>query len=86
MNGGYNCEKKIHPTQKPVELYKYLLSQFAEEGFKIFDSHLGSGSSRIAAWEYGFDFYGCEKNQNYFEKEEARFNKFKAQGLFNFGG
>lgn len=85
INAGYNCEKKIHPTQKPVELYKYLLSRFAQKGFKIFDSHLGSGSSRIAAWEYGYDFYGCEKNHIYFEREETRFNNFKVQGLLNFG-
>lgn len=84
MNGGYNCEKKIHPTQKPVDLYKYLLNQFAKEGFKIFDSHLGSGSSRIAAWEYGFDFYGFEKNKKYFEDMEKRFNSFSTQQIFNF--
>ena len=71
INSGANSEKKIHPTQKPVELYMYLLSRFAEKGNKIFDSHLGSGSSRIAAYEYGFDFYACELNKTYFDKAEC---------------
>lgn len=84
MNGGYNVEKKIHPTQKPVALYKYLLSHFANKGDKIFDSHLGSGSSRIAAYEYGFEFIGCEKNKAYFIAEEERFKIFTAQGLLDF--
>ena len=84
MNGGANVEKKIHPTQKPVALYKYLLSHFANKGDKIFDSHLGSGSSRIAAYEYGFEFIGCEKNKAYFVAEEERFKIFTAQGLLDF--
>lgn len=83
-NGGYNVEKKIHPTQKPVELYKYLLTRFAQKGFRIFDSHLGSGSSRIAAYEYGLDFYGCEKNLKYFEDMEKRFKNFSTQGFLDF--
>ena len=84
MNGGYNCEKKIHPTQKPVDLYKYCLSRFAKKGDRIFDSHLGSGSSRIAAYQYGFDFYGCEKNKKYFEDMEKRFMSYSAQQIFDF--
>ena len=85
MNGGFNVEKKIHPTQKPVELYKYLLSRFAEKGNKIFDSHLGSGSSRIAAYDYGYDFYACELSKTYFDKQEERFKKFSEQQLLDFG-
>jgi site-specific DNA-methyltransferase (adenine-specific) len=87
MNGDFNCEKKIHPTQKPVELYKYLLNTFGKpfSNQKIFDSHLGSGSSRIAAYEYGFDFYACELSKTYFDKQEERFKKFTEQGLLNFG-
>ena len=85
INSGANSEKKIHPTQKPVELYMYLLSRFAEKGNKIFDSHLGSGSSRIAAYEYGFDFYACELNKTYFDKQEERFKKFAEQKLLDFG-
>lgn len=87
MNGGYNSEKKIHPTQKPVELYKYLLNTFGKpfSGQKIFDSHLGSGSSRIAAYEYGFDFYACELSKTYFEKQQERFKKYSEQQVLNFG-
>ena len=54
--GGKNEKLKIHPTQKPVDLYAYLLKTFAKEGDKILDTHLGSGSSRIAAFKLGFDF------------------------------
>lgn len=86
MNGGFNCEKKIHPTQKPIELYKYLFSHFCNTGDNIFDSHLGSGSSRIAAYEYGFNFYGCEKNKKYFDDMEERFKKFCSQQFLDFGG
>lgn len=66
---------KIHPTQKPVELYAWLLRKFASEGDKILDTHLGSGSSRIAAYKLGFDFVGCEINQRYYEAQEERFRK-----------
>lgn len=61
-----------HPTAKPVELYAYLLKTFAVGG-KIFDSHLGSGSSRIAAYKMGFDFVGCEIDPTYFQLSEERF-------------
>lgn len=62
-----------HPTAKPVELYAYLLRTFAVGGGKIFDSHLGSGSSRIAAYKMGFDFVGCEIDPIYFLLSEERF-------------
>jgi len=64
---------KIHPTMKPVALYKWLLSNYAKPGDKILDTHLGSGSSRIAAWDMGFDFYGYELDAGYFAAMEARF-------------
>lgn len=72
-------EKRIHGTQKPVNLYKWLLSEYGKPGFKILDTHLGSGSSRIAADELGFDFYGCELDENVFLKEEKRFKQYKSQ-------
>lgn len=62
-----------HPTAKPVELYAYLLRTFAVGGGKIFDSHLGSGSSRIVAYKMGFDFVGCEIDPTYFQLSEERF-------------
>lgn len=68
-----NKEIRIHPAQKPVDLYAYLLKTFAKEGDKIFDSHLGSGSSRIAAYKLGFDFYGCEIDKEYFASANERF-------------
>ena len=67
--------RKIHPTQKPIELYSYLLKTFAKEGDKIFDSHLGSGSSRIAAYKLGFGFYGCEIDKDYFSVMDERFRR-----------
>ena len=65
---------KIHPTQKPVELYAYLLQQFAYEGV-IFDPMMGSQSSRIAAYKMGFDYVGCELDKEYFDKGCERFEK-----------
>jgi len=67
-------DKKIHPTQKPVALYKWLLKNYAKEGDKILDTHLGSGSSRIACCDGGFDFYGWEIDKDYFDAMEKRFN------------
>lgn len=69
----------LHPTQKPVRLYKWLLKNYAKPGDKILDTHLGSGSSRIAAYDMGFDFTGYEIDKDYFEAQEKRFQQFKAQ-------
>lgn len=77
--GGANAEKKIHETQKPVQLYRWVLSKFAKEGDKIFDSHMGSQSSRIAAYDMGFDYYGCEKSEFHFNNGCKRFEQFKSQ-------
>jgi site-specific DNA-methyltransferase (adenine-specific) len=59
---------RIHPTQKPVELYKWLLDKYAKEGDKILDTHLGSGSIAIACHDYGFDLTGCELDAEYYAK------------------
>jgi site-specific DNA-methyltransferase (adenine-specific) len=72
-----NKEIRIHPTQKPVALYKWLLHNYAKKGDKILDTHLGSQSSRIAAYEMGFDFYGCELDPDYFNEGNKRFEAFK---------
>lgn len=74
-----NKEHRIHPTQKPVALYKWLLSNYAKPGDKILDTHLGSGSSRIAAYDLGFDFYATELDKDYFDAQEKRFQNFKSQ-------
>lgn len=66
--GNINSEKeRIHPTQKPIALYSWLLDNYVSGGVKIFDPFLGSGSSRIAAYHKGFDFYGCELDKEYFD-------------------
>ena len=69
----------IHPTQKPIKLYDWVLQNYAKEGDLILDTHLGSGSSRIAAYKGGFNFVGFEIDQEYYEKQEKRFNDFKSQ-------
>ena len=65
---------RIHPTQKPVKLYQWLLSNYAKEGDRILDTHLGSGSSAIAAHYGGFDFVGTELDPDYFNAAQERFN------------
>lgn len=66
-------EKRIHPTQKPIALYEWLLNKYAKPGYKIIDTHLGSGSSAIAAHYSGFDFVGCEIDKDYFIAAQKRF-------------
>ena len=78
-NGDYHNGNKIHPTQKPVALYKWLLTNYAKPGDRILDTHLGSGSSRIAAYDLCFNFYGCELDADYFAAQEERFARHIAQ-------
>ena len=74
----------IHPHQKPIALYKWLLKNYAKEGDTILDTHLGSGSSRIAAHDMGFDFTGYEIDRYYFDAAEKRFqNHIQQQTMFN---
>lgn len=68
-------EERIHPTQKPVQLYAWILRNYAKEGATIFDPFVGSGSSRIAAYKLGFDFTGCEIDAEYYAAQEARYRK-----------
>ena len=68
-------EGTIHPTQKPVALYAWLLNKFAKPGDRIFDPMMGSQSSRIAAYKMGFDYVGCELDKEYFDKGCERFNR-----------
>jgi len=77
-------EVRIHPTQKPIKLYKWLLTNYAKQGDKILDTHLGSGSSRIACYDLGFDFVGYELDKEYFEAQEKRFERhINQQGMFD---
>jgi site-specific DNA-methyltransferase (adenine-specific) len=80
MQGNKNLnEKKIHPTQKPVLLYKWLLKQYATEGDNILDTHVGSGSSRLASYDLGFDYTGFEINPIHWKRQELRFKQYIAQ-------
>lgn len=73
-NGG-----NIHPTQKPVKLYNWILDKYAKQGDRILDTHLGSGSSAIAAHKRGFDFVGCEIDKDYYDAACKRFKEQTAQ-------
>ena len=70
---------KIHPTQKPIKLYEWLLMNYAEKGQRILDTHLGSGSSAIAAYYFGCDFVGCEIDVDYFKAMKERFERLSRQ-------
>jgi site-specific DNA-methyltransferase (adenine-specific) len=72
-------EIRIHPTQKPVALYDWIFQQYSKEGDLILDTHLGSGSSRIAAHKHKLNFIGCELDNEYFVAQEARFKEFVSQ-------
>jgi site-specific DNA-methyltransferase (adenine-specific) len=74
-----NKEERIHPTQKPISLYEWCLMKYAEKGQKILDTHLGSGSSRIAAHNLGFHFVGFELDKDYYEAQEKRFRTHISQ-------
>jgi site-specific DNA-methyltransferase (adenine-specific) len=70
---------KIHPTQKPVPLYHWLLNNYARKGDKILDTHVGSGSSLIACYDLDFDYMGFEIDEDYFKDATDRINRHKAQ-------
>lgn len=75
-----NKEIRIHPTQKPVALYEWIYQKYLPKGGKVLDTHLGSGSNRIAADKMGnIDFVGCELDKDYFDAQEKRFADFKKQ-------
>lgn len=81
-----NKEFRIHPTQKPVKLYDWIYKNYAEQGQRILDTHLGSGSSAIAAHYAGLEFVGIELDEDYFKASVERFEKETAQGdLFGKG-
>ena len=72
-------EKRQHPTQKPVKLYEWLLMNYAKEGDRILDTHLGSGSIAIACHNLGFDLVGCELDNDYFEAAKKRLAQHQSQ-------
>ncbi len=74
-------EKRIHSSQKPVIVYRHLLKNYAQPGWKIFDSHLGSGSLAIACYEEGFEFVGTERDEDIFNDSVNRFKAHTSQTL-----
>ena len=72
-------QNKIHPTQKPVKLYKWLLENYAKKDWKILDTHLGSGSIAIACWDMGYDLTAYEVDKEYFDNACKRLETHKAQ-------
>lgn len=78
-----NKEVRIHPTQKPVALYKWILSNYASPGDKILDTHAGSASSLVACYDLGFDFVGFEIDEEYYRLASERLDAVKAQLRFD---
>ena len=86
----YKCNichigKRIHPTQKPVALYKWILSNYAKQGDLILDTHVGSASSLIACYDMGFDYIGFEIDEGYYNAAQKRIAENKAQMRWRFG-
>ena len=81
IKGRNKDEKTIHPTQKPIALYEWIIRNYAQPNQKILDTHLGSGSSRIAAHKAGLDFVGFEIDREYYTSSNKRFTNYVAQGV-----
>lgn len=75
----YGPDARIHPTQKPIALYKWLLTKYAKEGDKILDTHVGSASSLIACEDMGFDYVGYELDPDYYKAAVKRLDQFRSQ-------
>lgn len=80
--GGANSEEKIHPTQKPVALYEWILVRYAKEGFRILDTHCGSASSLIACEHFNLDYVGFEISKDFYNSAKERLEAEKAQIRF----
>jgi site-specific DNA-methyltransferase (adenine-specific) len=80
IQSNYLLEKRIHPTQKPIKLYEWIYAKYLPNGGKVIDTHLGSGSNRIAADKAGnIDFIGFELDKDYFNAQELRWAEYKKQ-------
>ena len=79
LEGNTSTGIKFHPTQKPVALYEWLLMNYAKDGYKILDTHLGSGSIAIACHNLGFDLTACELDTDYYNAAMKRINEHKSQ-------
>ena len=78
-----NKQERIHPNEKPFQLYQFCLSNYAKKGERVLDTHVGSGSHRVAAYKQEIDFYGCDTDEYYFNKQETRFIESIAEPLFD---
>ena len=76
-------EKRIHPTQKPIALYRFILQNYAKPGYKILDTHVGSASSLIACEEMGLSYLGFEVDPEYYEMAKDRLDTFNRQVRFD---
>ena len=74
-----NREVRIHPTQKPTDLYRWIFRNYAKPEFKILDTHVGSGTSRRAAYDFGLYFVGFEIDKTYFDLQEKAFEEYISQ-------
>lgn len=74
-----NQKERFHPTQKPIALYTWILNNYAKKGYKILDTHVGSASSLIACEKLGFEYFGIERDKEYFEKASKRLEEHKSQ-------
>ena len=79
LEGNTSATKKFHPTQKPISLYEWLLMNYAKEGDKILDTHLGSGSIAIACHNLGYDLTACELDKEYYEASLKRLKQHQSQ-------
>ena len=79
LKGTERAGINIHPTQKPIGSYNWIFKNYAKEGMKILDTHIGSGSSRIAADKAKLDFTACELDEEYFDASVKRFEQYKQQ-------
>lgn len=80
---GDKKDVRFHPTQKPIALYKWILSKYAKKGDKILDTHVGSASSLVACYDLGFDYVGFEIDKDYYEKAQERLEEAKSQIRFD---
>ena len=79
LEGNTSASEKYHPTQKPIKLYEWLLMNYAKEGDKILDTHLGSGSIALACHNLGYDLTACELDKDYYDAAIKRIEQHKAQ-------
>ena len=79
LEGNTSAKEKYHPTQKPIALYEWLLMNYAKDGFRILDTHLGSGSIAIACHNLGYDLTACELDKDYYNAAMKRINEHKSQ-------